>query len=404
MVRVYLQGYSDPEGFKSERDGTRFDNLDMMAIMARPFARSDAVMRAVQQPNRTAQVIHDTSFPQKVWWTEPMTEARSFLFGCVGHAILGTGAGKGNMAQASLHFGGTHGHEHLDCLNLILFAKGRELISETRYRPYDIPNTSRAWHVATAGHATVVVDETNQNSRGSKDCFRRAREPADAVPGIPDWPWRWRGHGNCMNDGMLRLFNTDFEKVQVVEADGERSYGTTLALKQYRRTVALVKITESDVYVVDVFRVRGGEVHDYMLHSCLELNHTLTLEPEVTEAKPGKLHKYIDQLRSRKTDGPWTATFAMEDASCSLKTFMMPQPGTEIIVGEGPAMRRRGTAPFIAVRHTGGGERVRGRASSFHGAAAGEQGRTAGGPTRGWRGGRARHLDDRAAGCGGLHG
>jgi len=69
-----------------------------------------------------------------------------------------------------------------------------------------------------------------------------------------------------MNNGTLRLFNPDVESVQVVEADGHRAYGTAVEMDLYRRTVALVRINDVDCYVVDVFRVRGGKVHDYMLH------------------------------------------------------------------------------------------------------------------------------------------
>jgi len=37
-----------------------------------------------------------------------------------------------------------------------------------------------------------------------------------------------------------------------------------------------------------------------------------------------------------------------------LRTYFLGARGTEILVGDGPAMRRPGTAPFLAVRRTGG--------------------------------------------------
>ncbi len=351
VVSAHLQGYSDPQGFNNS---ARFDNLDLNKILERPFQRADHVLDAVQQPNRICQVIHDTSFPQPVWWAPPMQEARSYLFGCAGHAILGTGKEKGNLVQASLHFGGTHGHEHYDCLNLILFAKEKELISETRYRTGNAENTTREWHTKTAGHVTVVVDGKDQTGRGSPHTPRRERQPEDAVPGIPDWRWRWGGHGNVMNDGKLRLFNTDFDMVQVAEADGERAYGSRVHLDRYRRTIALVKISDTDVYVVDIFRVKGGKIHDYMLHSNLDFPHTAEFSLPIENSREGTLHKYINSLKSTATDRDWTVTFTLDDGSAALKTFFLPQAGTEIISGDAPAMRRTGTAPFIAVRQSDG--------------------------------------------------
>jgi len=327
----------------------------MMAIMARPFGRADAVMRDVQQPNGIYQVIHDTSFPQMA---PPMKQTDPVLFGCMGHAILGTGKGKGNMVQASLHFGGTHGHEHCDCLNIILFAKGKEIMSETRYRPREATNSTLEWQHMTAGHLTVVVDEKNQRNRqtgGSPDDripVVRKRQPEDAVPGTADGRWRWGGLGNNMNDGKLGLFNHDFERVQVAEADGIRCYKPVM--DQYRRTISLVKISETDVYLVDVFRVKGGKTHDYMLHSCLDFPHKVRLSISLPKRRPGPIHKYIRNLHSSSTDGDWTANFTLDDGSASLKCFVLAQGGTEVIKGTAPAMRRLGTAPFLAVRQTDG--------------------------------------------------
>ena len=359
-VKRHLQGYSDPPGFVSQQDGAHYENLDFATIVGGALDRADAALRDIQQPNRICQVLNDTAFPQPVWWAPPMEQATSLLFGCMGHAILGTGSGKGNMVQASLSFGGTHGHEHFDCLSMTLFAKGHELISETRYRPQGISNTTREWHGMTAGHVTVVVDGMDQADRQSAAAqgtpYRRERQPEDAIPGVPDWHYRWQGHGNALNDGKLRLFNADFEMVQVVEADGERAYGGLVELEAYRRTILLVKINEEDTYVVDVFRVKGGKTHDYMLHSCLDVPHKLEMSiPLKPVGEPGAvLHKYIGSLRNARTDGPWQATFAMKDGNMGLRTFMLAQKGTEIIAGDAPAMRREGTAPFLAVRQHDG--------------------------------------------------
>lgn len=353
ICRRHLQGYSDPPGFVSKRDGTRFDNLDVLSDLARPFARSAAVLPKIAQPNGLVQVLGDTHFGQRTPGPA-MTEARPVLFGCRGHAILGTGRGD-NMAQASLSFGGAHGHDHGDGLNLILFAKGKELISETTYSPM-FPNTTRDWHTMTAGHATVIVNERQQTSwvESTRHEPTRRRQPEDDVPGVPDWPWRWAGHGNVMNDGFLRLFNTDFDRVQVVEADAERRYGSLVPLQRYRRTIALVKISDEDVYVVDIFRVKGGQTHDYMLHSCLDVPHTAEVSFDLPQRRDEPLYKYITGVRGGMSNDNWHVTFTMDDGSAKLRTYMLAAKDTQVLMGDAPAMRRDGTAPFLAVRRTGG--------------------------------------------------
>jgi len=347
VIRDYLQGYSDPPGYRSA-DGVRYDDLDLLSLLARPMARATAVLDNVHLPNGNYQCIHDTSYPQVAWEKRDMTRAESMLWGCMGHAILGTGEGE-NMAQTTLHFGGIHGHAHYDTLNLMLFAKGKELLSETRYRPMEGSKSTREWNTMTAGHVTVVIDAKNQAVTTV-----RAKQPADAIPGIPDGKYRWAGHGNAMVEGKLRVYNTDFDMVQVLEADGNRAYRETMDGGIYRRTVALVKINESDTYTVDVFRVRGGRIHDYMLHGCLDEQHTSDASVALDKALPGTLHKYIGNLRAGSTAVGWSITSRLDASGASLKTFFLPQPGTQIIRGEAPAMRRIGTAPFFCVRQSDG--------------------------------------------------
>jgi len=354
IARDLMQGYSDPPGFVSEIDGTRFGNLDILKLLERPIARAQNVDALIHQPDGNYQTIHDTSYPQVDWQKVFIKEARPVLFGCMGHGTLGTGKGE-NMVQASLHFGGTHGHEHYDCLNLTYFAKGKELISETLYRPIKGSRSTYAWQRSTAAHNTVVVDERSQTGRGNRHTIRRHKQPEDAVEGIADWRYRWAGAGDAMNDGKLRLFNTEFEWVQVVEADGERSIGTLTDMEHYRRTIVLVKISESDTYVVDIFRVKGGRTHDYLLHSCLSDPYGMKTSLDLRRAF-GLLHSGLplEAVHAAATDNAWRVDFTLDDGSAALASYFLPQPGTRVTECLAPAMRRIGRAPFLAVSQSDG--------------------------------------------------
>ena len=345
VVEDFPDGYTDPPDFRSAVDGVRFDGLSLRSLVASPSARADAVIRATTLPNGLGLATHDSDWQAR----SPMSADEfpaSRLFGAMGQGTLASG-GRGNQTLVTLHYGPSGSHAHHDALNLHMWSNGREVISETNYRPPAGSNTTRAWHTSTAGHATVVVDERDQDCRGPLGSHIRLRRPEDAIPGITDWPWRWTTCAPA-DFGTLRLFATDFDRVQVVEADATASYDSVAPVTMYRRTVALVQIDGDDTYVVDIFRVRGGSTHDLMLHACLQDPHEVQVSVAQTP-RAGTLHGMISGLQGGVTDKLWVAAFRMPDRT-TLYSFVAPAAGTEVITGTAPAMRRVGDAPFVIAR------------------------------------------------------
>jgi hypothetical protein len=119
----------------------------------------------------------------------------------------------------------------------------------------------------------------------------------------------------------------------------------------YRRTIAVVKTSDTDVYVLDIFRVRGGSVHDWMLHGCLPAAYSARTSLEL-KPRAGKLHKWLENVRSAVTDESWSVDFRSPEGQAT-HTVMLPARDTEVILADGPAMRRDGNAPFLDVRRTG---------------------------------------------------
>ncbi len=348
-VPAVLKGYSDPPGYTSEIDLPRYDNLDLAAEYRRQHTRMWEALEKLTFPDKDYAKLHDATYPHSAWWDERPQRSYPRILGCLGHAILGTGEGD-DQAQLHLHYSGTHGHEHYDALSIILWANGREQLSETKYRaPADWPST-REWQTSTAGHNTVVIDEQNQLGRFPPESHRRPITEADAMEGIPNWRYRDGGHGNALNDPKLRCYAPGWDTVQMVEAEAERAWFPEPEV--YRRTMALVRVDERSVYAVDIFRVRGGQTHDWMLHGCLQHPYELSTSLQMN-TRDGTLHEYLDRLRSATTSQGWTADFAYESGD-GLRTHMLGLDGAEVIVGRGPAMRRDGYADFIDVRHTGG--------------------------------------------------
>jgi len=348
IANELLKGYSDPVGYKCKFDGTSYDNLNLAALVQLPSLRADAVSQKLVLPDQTFLAIHDTQWPTLGPTCVP--NQNSFLLGAAGQGTLVSGSGD-SLSMATLHWGATSSHSHFDALNFNLWAKGAEVISETQYQPRAGSKSTREWHTSTAAHATVVVNGLDQGPKGKFGSNLREKQLRDAIPGVPDWQWRWIS-GSCANDsGDLRLFNTDFPEVQVIEADATKAYDKVAGVTMYRRTIALVRIDDNDIYVADIFRIKGANSYDYMLHSCLqrlqELKVSIPLKPMT-----GSLFGYLNNLQSATTDAEWIALFKLGE-ELQLLTFMAPAKDTTVIQASGPSMRGIGDAPFVVARRNG---------------------------------------------------
>jgi len=120
------------------------------------------------------------------------------------------------------------GHAHGDRLHLLTYSRDRMLTGEkpTRYNDPD----QRIYSGASYAHNTVTVDETSQV------------------------------HGNYLKDERIPHIDTfvDLPAAQIAEAHGDKVYEHT---DIYRRLLC-----QFDEYLLDIFRVEGGKVHDWFYH------------------------------------------------------------------------------------------------------------------------------------------
>lgn len=222
-----VRGYSDPPGYTHPDTGRRFDDLDPEQVV--PFwAKVQGAADLVSYPSGRRLAVHDSWHYQH--YRGPSEQSRSVMMPAFGHAILGRGAG-GSQMQAHLHFSGDYGHRHFDSLNLIVWAKEREMLPDVGYSMTQL----RYWTMCTLGHNLVVVDRQDQTGPGS--------------------------------DGSLLCYFPDVDGVAVIEADGSNAYRQIEDMDMYRRMLALIPVSDQDAYVVDVFRVRGGSTHDWTVHA-----------------------------------------------------------------------------------------------------------------------------------------
>lgn len=354
-------GYSDPEGYAFEETGERFDSLD-------PFATETFLQKclvaheALAYPAGAFCAVHDT-------WPKDRTEAAEGagprMLWSMGHAILGSGTGD-RMAQAQLHFSGSHGHAHCDPLNLTYWAGGRELASDLGYTH----TIYRRYSTSSAAHNLVIVDER------------------DASTGGGGQPWT----------GRMRLWEPRGELAQAVSVDQPHVYSAT---SRYQRTVVLVARPDAPAYVVDLFDVTGGAQHDWLLRGNADFDQTATspqpmaaldhsllgpgreMVPYINEGgnstvavgaenanvavEEGQETQYnvyglLRDLRHLTTDEDFAATFVFTDDGPPLTTIMAGAPGSEYYLATGPSIRRANEdsakledfrQPVIVARRTG---------------------------------------------------
>lgn len=157
-----------------------------------------------------------------------------YLMSGFGMALLESGIGESATALVS-NYGRSIKHGHADLLNFDLFAFGQWLTPDHGYPEFATKWASNAeWTGSTISHNTVYVNE----------------QPQKPV---------WGGH--------TRMFKQT-EGFGVFELDGGKAYPD---VGEYIRTMFLIagpgeEDEQQNAYVVDIFRVVGGNDHVYSFH------------------------------------------------------------------------------------------------------------------------------------------
>ncbi|MDE2997635.1 MAG: heparinase II/III family protein [Gemmatimonadota bacterium] len=223
------------------------------------------------------------------------------------------------------------GHAHADRLNLITYSHRRMLTGEKRTR-YEDPD-QRIYSGASYAHNTVTVDEISQV------------------------------HGDQLRDEQVPRIHTfvDLPAGQVAEAHGDRVYEQT---DVYRRI-----LIQFDAYLLDIFRVRGGHIHDWLYHGIgeapqigLAMNDRTGFEPAdyVMRGQPG----YMEGLAEETFSVTWRVPAESEagngasrndafnrvtvSGSPGQSAFLLntyPDPGRHSLM----VRHRKSDAPFVAV-------------------------------------------------------
>jgi len=232
----------------------------------------------------------------------------------IGHMRTGADGRESLLTLNASHWGN---HHHYDSLNLYYWKKGCELLSDLGYL-WDHPQKQMT--MRTVAHNTVVIDEKDQISK------ERA--------------------------GDVLFFKTS-QHVKAMEA-ASRAYPNA---KLYQRTSALIDHGNGRNYVVDFFRVEGGQRQDYVYHG-----FTNTCDLLDTNFQPAPSEKLYDFKNVRVADGAaiWRAAWKC-GGTMTCVAWNIGQRGERAFVADGWGQRDwknsdlGATIPYIVRRCEGDG-------------------------------------------------
>ncbi|TNJ63531.1 hypothetical protein FE784_24770 [Paenibacillus hemerocallicola] len=222
-----LDGWTDPAGYTSARDGRRYDRLDPGAAVPQ-LARMLELRDLLAYPNGKCFPVNDTWAFDKA--SAPRS-TRSLIMPRAGIAKLTRGEGP-EQAQLYFTFSPNNGHDHKDPLNIALYSDGAELLPDLGYTH----TFYRQWSVSTLGHNTVTV-----NARDAR---------------ITD---------SAKNGGNIGMFVMDGD-VQVIRASQEAAYEEVNEYSRELWFVGFEGASAAEGYTIDLFRVSGGARHEYALN------------------------------------------------------------------------------------------------------------------------------------------
>jgi hypothetical protein len=345
QIPEVLQGYTDPLDYQGE---DAFRDLDMKG---HPFIREIfTALGKIGLPNGTLPAINDSHVGAKIpkvllealysWYGEEeyvigldeayngrlKEEGSLYAFfkrppdirvpskdqakGLENHLASGLGLGilragePGRETVLMMDFG-PHGgyHGHNDKLNIIFWANGAELLTDQGYIYSSAPLMK--WIRSSISHNLVVVDLREQ----------------------------------AQTQGQLRTFAWS-PGVQMVSADAPDTYkhqGTGVTL--YNRTSALIGSPGENIYGVDIFRVRGGRIHDWMVHTPNEgyqvTFHGVSMEPGTLPYNNVGRYSYLKDIQVGNPQGPW----AMNWDFWRMRIDMLGCDQVELYSAHGPGQR-----------------------------------------------------------------
>jgi len=311
------QGYTDPPDWSCNR----FDSLDL-AITSDLLQKAIEVGSQAVLPDGRLIPINDTWAKDR---REPLETSVSHLWQGMGHAVLADGDGD-KQFQVHLNWSGAYGHSHADNGSILLWSFGKEMLSDIGYTHTKYRN----WTINTASHNTVVVDCRSQ------------------LLGNPENP----------STGNLLFYDDTDPQVKIIEADVSPAYP---ACSVYRRCLLSIQPAPGEHYVLDIFDVEGGQLHDYFLHGSADEEGVFESDFSSTEKVDSlvpdwggqeeyigencldlsgeRFHPYMFLKNIVRSPLESSGTVSWRYEAVGLRIHVFPEPGMELYTFRSPSIR-----------------------------------------------------------------
>ncbi|MBD3385676.1 hypothetical protein GF407_12220 [candidate division KSB1 bacterium] len=169
------------------------------------------------------------------------------------------------------------GHTHYDALSTILWANGREMLSDFGYPSFSSPLRS-TWYLTSLSHNTLTVDTKKQFA--------------------PNGVANWLHHG---------------ELFSACEAESWESY--RYICEPFMRQIALIETGDEGIYAVDIFRGDGGSIHDWALHGEGDtlVVKNVNLQPQQSLEGCDYAYQHLTAIKAGNTEKEWQAQWHWTD-------------------------------------------------------------------------------------------
>ena len=199
----------------------------------------------------------------------PATRSNSSVLApAYGHVALRSSP---TTSQVNIDFAASGGYHHMPpaILSLQLSAFDRQLLDHFRYERTRLRNRNGF----TGGWNTVAINQKSQwPTLVDEDSVPQATQNQGARhPPLPYFSSR-TGADYIAKGGNLLFFHEGSQGISAIEVDGYRAYYPWTLPGDYQRFVLHVERDASHPFAIDIFRVKGGTLHEYNLHGSTMMN------------------------------------------------------------------------------------------------------------------------------------
>ena len=111
----------------------------------------------------------------------------------------------------------------------------------------------------------------------------------------------------------------------------------------FRRTIILNTININKPYVVDLFEVTGGRVHDYRLIGSAQKKQSFTSNLSMNANNSFNDYNLSEAQSAELTQTKYVQMTFDEESSTGTRSYFIPQPDTELITARGETLRTGGS-------------------------------------------------------------